>query len=99
MTIIDRLVKTIEARGLAIKPGEQPDTLVLQGPAEEKTPEVLEALKAFKPELLRRFGQSHQQQVAVVRETASEAGLVEDDRQPRGTMRGLSLYMVRDADA
>ncbi len=33
-------------------PGSPPDTLILTGPDKEKTPDVIDALKKFKPELL-----------------------------------------------
>jgi hypothetical protein len=55
MTAVDRLLKTLEARGLGVAAGPEPGTLVLTGPKGEKTPAVLEAVKAFKPQLVERF--------------------------------------------
>lgn len=53
--LLDRLLVQLKARGLSIKPGRSPDELLLSGPDGAKTPELMEALKAFKPELLKRF--------------------------------------------
>lgn len=55
MSAVDRLLKQLEARGLGIEPGNEPGQLLLTGPREHKTPEVMQAVKAFKPELLRRI--------------------------------------------
>lgn len=52
MSAVERLVKTLTYRGLRILPGSEPGQLLLNGPAAEKTPQVLEAVKAFKPQLL-----------------------------------------------
>ena len=56
MTLIDRLIDQLAKRGLRVEPGPQPGQLVLRGPDAEKTPEVLEAVRAFKPQLLARVG-------------------------------------------
>jgi hypothetical protein len=53
--LLDRLIANLEQRGLAVKPGAEPGQLVLSGPTAEKTPEVMAAVKAFKPQLLERF--------------------------------------------
>lgn len=47
-----RFLKQLESRGLDVRPGNAPGELLLYGPAAEKTPEVMKALKAFKPDLL-----------------------------------------------
>jgi hypothetical protein len=52
MTALDRLLAQLEKRGLGVKPGAEPGQLLLTGPAAEKTPEVVAAVKAFKPQLL-----------------------------------------------
>lgn len=52
---VDRLLETLRARGLRILPGNEPGQLLLNGPAAEKTPEVIEAVKAYKPQLLERI--------------------------------------------
>jgi hypothetical protein len=54
--ILDRLIDQLRLRGLTVKPGREPGQLLLAGPTEEKTPEVMAALKAFKPQLLERYG-------------------------------------------
>jgi hypothetical protein len=56
MTALDRLLAQLEKRGLGVKPGAEPGQLLLTGPAAEKTPEVMAAVTAFKPQLLERFG-------------------------------------------
>lgn len=56
--MIDRLIDQLRHRGLTIKPGHEPGQLLLTGPAAEKTPEVLAAVKAFKPQLLERYGRA-----------------------------------------
>lgn len=57
MSVIDRFMKTIHARGLTIKPGREPGQLLLSGPDKEKTADVIEAVKVFKPLLLERIKQ------------------------------------------
>lgn len=55
--MVERLIRQMEQRGLSIRPGREPGQLLLAGPDREKTPEVLAAVKAFKPQLLERYGQ------------------------------------------
>lgn len=55
MSMVDRLIHQLKLRGLSIKPGNKPGELILSGPNNEKTPEIMEAVKTFKPELLSRF--------------------------------------------
>ncbi len=58
-SLVDRFLRQIDGRGLSIqgpRDADPDDRLYLIGPAAEKTPEVMAALKAFKPELLKRFG-------------------------------------------
>jgi hypothetical protein len=52
--VVDRLLKQLESRGLSIAAGAEPGQLLLRGPSAEKTPDVIEAVKAFKPLLLAR---------------------------------------------
>jgi hypothetical protein len=54
--LLDRLMRQLEARGLSILPGKEPGQLLLAGPDAEKTPEVVAAVKAFKPQLLALVG-------------------------------------------
>lgn len=56
MSMFDRLLEQLESRGLSIKPGAEPGQLLLAGPKDEKTPEIVAAVKAFKKQLLARFG-------------------------------------------
>lgn len=58
MSLFTRLVSQLEGRGLSVKPGKEPGQLVLSGPAAEKTPEVLAAVKAFKPQFLELYGRA-----------------------------------------
>lgn len=60
MSLTDRLLDQLKQRGLSVQPGAAPDQLLLCGPAQEKTPEVVKAVKAFKPQLLERFGRKAQ---------------------------------------
>ena len=56
MSMVDRLIEQLKKRGLRVEPGKEPGQLVLRGPDQEKTAEVLAALKKFKPQLLDRYG-------------------------------------------
>lgn len=56
--MLDRLLSQLDARGLQIKAGDKPGELKIAGPKTEVTPEVLAALKEFKPDLLKRFAAS-----------------------------------------
>lgn len=55
MSAVERLLKQLELRGLGVAPGHEPGQLLLTGPRDRKTPEIIEAVKAFKPQLLRRI--------------------------------------------
>lgn len=58
-----RLLATLKARGLAItgpKPGQPDDTLNLTGPEKERTPEVFNALKLCKPQLVAMYGRNQE---------------------------------------
>lgn len=56
MSLFQRLLEQLHQRGLEVRPGVEPDQLLLCGPTKEKTPEIIKAVKAFKPQLLERFG-------------------------------------------
>lgn len=60
MSLLDRLLKQLDQRGLKVLAGTRPDELLLSGPAAEKTPDIVKAVKAFKPQLLERFGRREQ---------------------------------------
>jgi hypothetical protein len=51
-SLVRRMLTQLENRGLWIEAGAEPGSLSLCGPAKEKTPEVMGALKRFKKELL-----------------------------------------------
>lgn len=53
--MVHRLIEQLKHRGLHIAPGTRPGELVLHGPPAERTPDVMAALKAFKPELLKLY--------------------------------------------
>lgn len=53
--LLQRLIDQLNRRGLSVKPGREPGQLLLAGPDREKTPEILDAVKAFKAELLEQF--------------------------------------------
>lgn len=55
MIALERLLKQLEARGLGVIAGNEPGQLLLTGPREHKTDDVLAAVKAFKPQLLLRI--------------------------------------------
>ena len=56
MSLLDRLLGQLQQRGLSVGPGDEPGELKLYGPRSEATPELMRALKAFKPALLEKFG-------------------------------------------
>jgi len=58
MSLLERFEKQLAARGLkVVTAGENfpPGTLLLIGPAAAKTPEVMAAVKKFKPEFLKKL--------------------------------------------
>ena len=55
MSMVHRLLEQLKQRGLRIEYGGKDDILLLCGPVEEKTPEVINAVKKFKPELLKLY--------------------------------------------
>lgn len=56
MSLFDRLLKQLDDRGLVVKAGARPGELLLGGKTSDLTPEIMRAVKAFKPQLLERFG-------------------------------------------
>ena len=50
--MLTRLLANLARLGLSVEPSDTPGTLVLLGPSAAKTPAVMAALKAFKPDLL-----------------------------------------------
>jgi hypothetical protein len=54
MSMVDGLLEQLRLRGLAVAYRDE-HTLALVGPAAERTPEVMAAVKAFKPDLLARL--------------------------------------------
>ncbi len=55
MSMVHRLIEQLKQRGLSVEPGAEPDSLLLCGPNAEKTPEVFDALRKFKPALLKIY--------------------------------------------
>jgi superfamily II DNA or RNA helicase len=62
-SLLDRLLSQLERRGLRVVPG--PGGVSVRGPEHEITPAVLDALKAFKPQLLERFAAGGRPEVPV----------------------------------
>lgn len=57
--LVDRFLRYLDSCGLSVqgpRDGDPDDRLYLMGPAAEKTSQVMDALKKFKPELLKRYG-------------------------------------------
>jgi hypothetical protein len=52
MSMVHRFLEQLRRRGLTVSAGAAPGELLLHGPREHATPEVLSALKKFKAELL-----------------------------------------------
>jgi deoxyribodipyrimidine photolyase len=52
--MVDTLLHQLRLRGLTVAWKDE-NTLVLQGPADEKTPQIIDTLKKFKRDLLDRF--------------------------------------------
>jgi hypothetical protein len=84
--MLDRLVDQLRQRGLTVKPGKEPGQLVLAGPAAEKTPEVMKAVKAFKPQLLERFGVAQPDPTGEPREDV----VTDDPKAPAPPPAGLT---------
>ena len=55
MSLVNRLLDQLKQRGLRVDFDDERNSLVLRGPNAEKTPEVLDAVKKFKPHLLKMF--------------------------------------------
>ena len=53
--MIDRLLAMLAARGLSVVLSDKPGELRLVGPATERTPAIMDALREFKPQLLERL--------------------------------------------
>ena len=53
----DRLLLRLDEVGLSLAVSDTPGVLLLKGPKSAKTPDILEQLKACKPELLRRLSE------------------------------------------
>jgi len=60
MSLLDRLEDQLRQRGLKVGPGKNPGELVLHGPPAERTADLMRALKAFKPQLLAKYGKTEQ---------------------------------------
>jgi hypothetical protein len=50
--MLNRLMTQLKERGLEVVAGKEPGSLALRGPANEKTGDIINALKLFKPQLL-----------------------------------------------
>lgn len=55
MSMLDRFEAQLKVRGLRVSRGSKPGELVLSGPKTEVTPELMDALKKFKPALLAKY--------------------------------------------
>lgn len=55
---VERILSVLEKRGLSVR-YDPPDKLSLQGPPEEITPELRDALKDWRAEILERFASQH----------------------------------------
>lgn len=60
MSLLDRLEDQLRQRGLKVGPGKNPGELILHGPPAERTADLMRALKAFKPQLLAKYGKTEQ---------------------------------------
>lgn len=84
MSMVKRLIRQLEQRGLSIKPGKEPDQLMLSGPDSEKTPDVIAALKAFKGQLLEIYGTKAQPDLPPAREDAITLPQSKPEPEPPG---------------
>jgi hypothetical protein len=73
MSLVKRLVEQLKQRGLTIEFDDTRNSLVLCGPGAEKTPDVIDAVKKFKPELLKMYAPqlAEQQSMPQPRESQS----------------------------
>lgn len=94
MSMVHRLLAQLKARGLEVKPGKDPGQLLLSGPVEERTPEVMEALKKFKPQLLELFAP---QPAPREPEQAAPVPVSEPDPEPESTSRVTCSTCGKDA--
>lgn len=76
--LFQRFLEQLNQRGLTIyrDPKDPPDQLRLGGPADEKTPEIMRALKVFKPQLLEIYGEK--------KASAQPEAEVGNDPEPEG---------------
>ena len=58
MSLLNRFLESLSQRGLSVGPGKKPGELLLHGPHKEATPEIMRGLRAFKPQLLKRFSEA-----------------------------------------
>lgn len=76
-SLVDRFMRQLNGRGLSIqgpRDGDPDDRLYLIGPAAEKTPDVMAALKQFKPDLVKRYGRKRLEESAELMREDQPAG-------------------------
>jgi hypothetical protein len=73
MTDFDRFLEQLRERGLSVGPGRQPGDLELSGPVTERTPEIMAALRTFRPQLVERFGRREVAALGPAEVTVGEA--------------------------
>lgn len=62
MALVDQLLDQLSKRGLYIEAADEPGMLKLKGKTENVTPEIREAIRKFKQDLLPRFVKQRQDQ-------------------------------------
>jgi hypothetical protein len=93
MSMVHRLLDQLKQRGLRIAPGTEAGQLLLCGPDAEKTPEVIDAVKKFKPQLLKLYAPEPQVAAAPEAGPASqEEPSAEDAEGERCTLCSATVF-------
>ena len=90
---MNALLEQLERRGLRVSPGTEPGQLLLHGPDKEKTPELIAAVKAFKPQLLKLYAPD-----AAPREAETPAPEPQPDPEPESTRCRVCRAMLFSTD-
>jgi len=66
MNPVERLLANLAERGLTVKASDEPGKLLLSGPSEAKTPQVMETMAAFKSQIVEHLAKQSTESLGVV---------------------------------